>query len=123
MGGSNAEKPTPRRRSRCPEEFRRDAAALVVDGKRTVADVARKLRVVGQTLANWTRQECINRGEREGSTTEDREAMERDQLKRSVVFWVMELDQLSMVLTDLEPFLGSPPIHCLVRGDRSGGEE
>ena len=35
------EQPTPaRRRGRYPAEFRRDAAALVIDQKRTVADVA-----------------------------------------------------------------------------------
>ena len=61
------EKPTPAgRRSRYPKEFRRDAAALVIDQKRTVADVARELGVVSQTLANWVRQERIDRGEREG---------------------------------------------------------
>jgi transposase-like protein len=39
--------PTPaRRRGRYPKEFRRDAAALVIDQKRTVADVARELGVV-----------------------------------------------------------------------------
>jgi transposase-like protein len=100
------EKPTAAgRRSRYPKEFRRDAAALVIDQKRTVADVARELGVVAQTLANWVRQERVDRGEREGSTTEDREemarlrrevkrlTMERDLLKRSVAFWVKELDR------------------------------
>ena len=65
------EKPTPaRRRGRYPKEFRRDAAALVIDQNRTVADVARELGVVEQTLGNWVRQERIDRGEREGTTTE-----------------------------------------------------
>ncbi len=61
------EKPTPgRRRGRYPKEFRRDAAALVIDQNRTIADVARELGVVEQTLGNWVRQERIDRGEREG---------------------------------------------------------
>ena len=94
------EKPPPaRRRGRYPKEFRRDAAALVIDQHRTVADVARELGVVEQTLGNWVRQERIDRGEREGTTTEMREenarlrrevkrlTMERDLLKRSVAFW------------------------------------
>src|SRR5271169_2527314 len=100
------EQPTPaRRRGRYPGEFRRDAAALVIDQHRTVADVARELGVVEQTLGNWVRQERIDRGEREGTTTEMREenvrlrrkvkrlTMERDLLKRSVAFWVKELDR------------------------------
>ena len=100
------EKPEPaRRRGRYPKEFRRDAAALVIDQHRTIADVARELGVVEQTLGNWVRQERIDRGEREGTTTEIREenvrlrrevkrlTMERDLLKRSVAFWVKEQDR------------------------------
>jgi transposase-like protein len=94
-----------RRKGRYPKEFRRDAAALVLDQHRTVADVARELGVIEQTLGNWVRQERIDRGEREGTTTEMREenarlrrevkrlTMERDLLKRSVAFWVKELDR------------------------------
>jgi len=94
-----------RRRGRYPKQFRRDAAALVIDQHRSVADVARELGVVEQTLGNWVRQERIDRGEREGTTTEVREEnarlrrevkrlqMERDLLKRSVAFWVKERDR------------------------------
>src|SRR5271155_5316573 len=101
-----AKEPEPtRRRGRYPKEFRRDAAALVIDQHRTVADVARELGVIEQTLGNWVRQERIDRGMREGTTTEMREenaqlrrevkrlTMERDLLKRSVAFWVKELDR------------------------------
>ena len=92
-------------KGRYPKEFRRDAAALVIDQHRTVADVARELGVVEQTLGNWVRQERVDRGEREGLTSEEREEMarlrrevkrlttERDLLKRSVAFWVKELDR------------------------------
>ncbi len=94
-----------RRKGRYPKELRRDAAALVIDQHRTVADVARELGVVEQTLGNWVRQERVDRGEREGLSTEEREemarlrrevkrlTMERDLLKRSVAFWVKELDR------------------------------
>ncbi|MGH9208454.1 MAG: transposase [Acidimicrobiales bacterium] len=94
-----------RRRGRYPKEFRRDVCALVIDQKRSVSDVARELDLVDQTLYNWLRQERIDRGEREGMSTEDREemarlrrevkrlTMERDLLKRSVAFWVKELDR------------------------------
>jgi transposase-like protein len=89
----------PRRRGRYPKEFRRDAAALVIDQRRKVADVARELGVVEQTLGNWVRQERVDRGEREGLSSEEREELgklrrevkrlttERDLLKRSVAFW------------------------------------
>jgi transposase len=106
MATVTEEKPTPaRRRGKYPKEFRRDAAALVIDQKRTVVDVARELGVVEQTLGNWVRQERVDRGEREGLTTEEHEemarlrrevkrlTMERDLLKRSVAFWVKELDR------------------------------
>jgi len=94
-----------RRRGRYPKQFRRDAAALVIDQHRSVADVARELGVIEQTLGNWVRQERIDRGEREGTTTQMREEdarlrrevkrlqMERDLLKRSVAFWVKERDR------------------------------
>lgn len=97
--------PPVRRRGRYPKQFRKDAAALVIDQKRTVAEVARELGVVEQTLGNWVRQERIDRGLAEGTTTEVREenvrlrrevkrlTMERDLLKRSVAFWVKELDR------------------------------
>src|SRR6202167_5417797 len=100
------EKPTPgRRRGRYPKEFRRDAAALVIDQQRTVADVARELGVVEETLGHWVPPQRIDRGEREGTTTEMREenarlrrevkrlTTERDLLKRSVAFWVKEQDR------------------------------
>jgi transposase-like protein len=63
----NASSPRRRGRSRYPKEFRRDAAALVIDQRRTVADVARQLGVVEQTLGNWVRQKHIDRGEKEGA--------------------------------------------------------
>jgi len=64
--------------------------------------VATTLGAVDQTLGNWVRQERIDRGEREGLSTEEREeltklerevkrlTMQRGLLKRSVAFWVKE---------------------------------
>jgi len=87
------EKATPgRRRGRYPKEFRRDAAALVIDQHRTIADVAREIGVIEQTLGNWVRQERIDRGEREGTTTEMRE--ENVRLRREVKRLTMERDLL-----------------------------
>jgi transposase len=93
------------RRGRYPKEFRRDVCALVLDQKRSVADVARELDLVEQTLYNWLRQERIDRGEREGLTTEERQELarlrrenrqlrqERDLLKKATAFWARESDR------------------------------
>jgi transposase len=100
------DKPQPvRRRGRYPKEFRRDVCTLVLDQHRAVSDVAQELGLVEQTVYNWVRQERVDRGERDGLSTEERDEMtrlrrevkrlttERDLLKRSVVFWVKELDR------------------------------
>lgn len=42
------------RQSKYPEEFRRQAAALVLDSGRTIRDVGRELGVNHETLRNWT---------------------------------------------------------------------
>lgn len=105
MENESNDQPRARGRGRYPKEFRRDAAALVIDQRRTVVDVARELGIVEQTLGNWVRQERIGRGEREGTSSEDRARIselegqvkrltnERDLLKRSVAFWVKESDR------------------------------
>ncbi|ACU53122.1 transposase IS3/IS911 family protein [Acidimicrobium ferrooxidans DSM 10331] len=94
--------PAGRRRGRYPSQFRKDAAALVLDQRRTIADVARELGINEQTLGNWVRQERIDRGEREGLTSAEREELtrlrrqvkqltvERELLKRAMAFWVKE---------------------------------
>jgi transposase-like protein len=48
-----------------PPEFRRRVLDLIASGRK-VADVARDLDVSGQTIYNWRRQDCIDRGERPG---------------------------------------------------------
>ena len=97
-------KPT-RRRVRYPQEFRRDAAALVIDQHRTIVDVAKELGIVEQTLGNWVRQERVDRGEREGLSSTDRAEitrlqrenkqlrLERDLLKKATAFWVKESER------------------------------
>lgn len=89
-------------RPRFPAEFKSDAVSMVIDGERTVVDVARGLGLVEQTLGNWVRQARIDRGDRAGLTSDERGelarlrrenaqlAMERDLLKRATVFWVQE---------------------------------
>jgi transposase len=41
------------RQSKHPEEFRHQAAALVLDSGRSIRDVARELGVNHETLRNW----------------------------------------------------------------------
>jgi transposase len=106
MPAVSHDKPTPvRRRGPYPKEFRRDVCALVLDQHRTVTDVARELNLVEQTIYLWLGQERIERGEREGLTMSEREELEhlrkenrnlrqeRDLLKKSMAFWVKEVDR------------------------------
>lgn len=74
-------------------------AALVIDQHRSVADVAKELDLVEQSVYQWVRQERVDRGEGEGLTGDEREELaelcrqvrrlstERDPLKRAVAFW------------------------------------
>ena len=90
------------RRVRYSKEFKADAVAMVLDGGRTIADVAGSIGLVEQTLGNWVRQARVDRGERAGLTTDERAElarlrrenaqlmMERDLLKRATAFWVKE---------------------------------
>ena len=91
-----------RSRRKFTDEFKRDAAALVLDTGRPIAQVARELGVYESSLGRWVAQLRADRGETEGLTTEERARlrelerenadlrMERDLLKRSVAFWVRE---------------------------------
>ena len=92
----------PRTRREFTKEFKRDAVALVRATGRPIAQIARELGIYDSTLGNWVRQDAIDRGEREGLTTQERERlrqleaenaklrMERELLKRTVAFWVSE---------------------------------
>jgi transposase-like protein len=67
-----------------------------------IAEIARELGIYDSTLGNWVKQDRIDRGEREGLTSDERARlrelerdnarlrMERDLLKRTVAFWVKE---------------------------------
>src|ERR671930_2417220 len=92
----------PRTRREFTTEFKRDAVELVRTSGRPIAHIARDLGIYDSTLGNWVRQDAIDRGEREGMTSEERERMrqleaenarlrmERELLKRTVAFWVSE---------------------------------
>ena len=90
------------RPSKFPPEFRRDAVAMVLDERRSIADVARATGVNPGTLGNWVGHERVERRDRVGLTVDERAdlaelraenaqlRMERDLLKRSLAFWVKE---------------------------------
>lgn len=87
------------------DEFRRDAVAMVLDDGNKIVDVAERLGIGEGTLGNWVRQARIDRGERAGVSTSERQElvdlrrenarlrMERDLLKRATAFWVKESGQ------------------------------
>ena len=91
-----------RSRRKFTDEFKRDAAALVLDTGRPIVDVARELGVYESSLGRWVAQLRADRGQSEDPTTAERARlrelerevadlrMERDLLKRSVAFWVRE---------------------------------
>ena len=102
---SSTQVPSGANRSRWTAEFKADAVRMVIDQDRAIADVARSLGLVDQTLGNWVRQARIDSGERAGLSTDERAElvrlrrentrlqMERDLLKRATAFWVKESAQ------------------------------
>lgn len=54
------------------EELKPDAVELVRSTGRPIAQIARELGIVDSTLGDWVRQDRIDRGEREGLTTDKR---------------------------------------------------
>ena len=91
-----------RRRRQFTAEFKRDAVELVPTTDRPIAHIAAELGIYDSTLGAWVKQAAIDRGEREGLTSDERSRlgeleaenaklrMERDLLKRTVAFWVKE---------------------------------
>ncbi len=78
---------------------------IVRSSDRSIAEVARELGIYDSSLGNWVKQDRINRGEREGLSSDERARlgelerenarlpMERELLKRAVAFWVRESDE------------------------------
>lgn len=75
---------------------------MVLDEKRSIADVARSIGVIEGTLGNWVAKARRERDAGRGATSDERAEnvelraenaqlrMERDLLKRSLAFWVKE---------------------------------
>jgi transposase len=86
-----------------PEEFRRDAVALVRSSEKSIAQLAAELGVSPQSLRNWAKQVQADAGaRRDGLTSDEREELrrlrrenrrleqERDILKKAAAFFAKE---------------------------------
>ncbi len=96
---------TRRPRRKFSDEFKRDAVEIVRSSDGSIAEVARELGIYDSSLGSWVRQDQVNRGEREGVSSNDKDRllelerenarlrMERELLKRAVAFWVKESNE------------------------------
>jgi transposase len=95
----------PRTRPPYPEEFRREAVALVRREGRSIRDVAEGLGVSQQSLRAWLKRTQLDAGERQdGLTSDQREELrrlqvenrrlrqEREILKRAAAFFARETE-------------------------------
>ena len=94
-----------RSRRKFSDEFKRDAIEIVRSSDRSIAEVARELGIYDSSLGNWVRQDRIDRGERQGLSSDEqtelvelrrensRLRMERELSKRAVAFWVKESNE------------------------------
>ncbi len=99
------EQQTRRPRRKFSDEFKRDAVEIVRTSDRSIAEVARELGIYDSSLGTWVRQDQVDRGEREGVSSNDKDRllelerdnarlrMERELLKRAVAFWVKESNE------------------------------
>ncbi len=99
------EQQTRRPRRKFSDEFKRDAVEIVRTSDRSIAEVARELGIYDSSLGTWVRQDRVDRGEREGMYSNDKDRllelerdnarlrMERELLKRAVAFWVKESNE------------------------------
>jgi transposase len=96
---------TCRRRQGCvtPKEFKAEAVQLVRSfPEKSIRQLAYELGISDQTLRNWVKQAQIDRGEREGLSTKEREELrrlrrenrilreEREILKKAAAFFAKE---------------------------------
>jgi transposase len=89
-----------------PEEFKRDAVALVRCSEKSIPQLAGELGVSPQSLRNWVKQTQLDAGERrDGLTSEEREELrrlrrenrrlvqEREILKKAAAFFATESER------------------------------
>ncbi len=67
----------PRTKPPYPPEFRAEAVKLARSSQKPLSETARDLGVSPESLRNWVKQERIDAGERNGTTTDEREELSR----------------------------------------------
>jgi transposase len=87
-----------------PPEFKAEAVRLLRESGKSFPQVAKDLGIAAGSLRSWARQAEIDRGERPGLTTEEREELrrlrkenkiliqEREILKKAAAFFAKETD-------------------------------
>lgn len=92
----------PRTRPPYPPEFKAEAVKLARSSNKPLSELARDLGVSTETLRNWTKQQRIDTGKREGITTDEREELrrlrkenkilreEREVLRKATAFFARE---------------------------------
>lgn len=95
----------PRTKPPYAPEFRAEAVRLVREHGKPMSQVARDLGVSVESLRTWVRQQQIDGGERNGTTTEEREELgrlrrenrilreDREILKKAAAFFARETDR------------------------------
>ncbi len=57
------------------DEFRQDAVEIVGSSDRSIAEVAGELGIYDSSLGSWVRQDRVDRGEREGLSSDEQQEL------------------------------------------------